>query len=276
MAQELDAVAAEVKRNDPDRFLSALFAPEVLRASLIAIYAFNQDLAKVAESVREPMMAEIRYAWWSEAIEAIYAESGRVPGPARAIGEVIRRHALPRTLFDELIEARRVHDVGEAPIESWAAFESYADRTAGAVIKLASRVLGIEGDAAAGSAGRAWALTGHLRSLPLNLARHKLFVPAEMFAAHQLTTEDIFHAKDVAVWRPAISDGVALARVYLTRFRTQWRTLPRAAFPAFGYLTLCDLYLREIARAPADGALSEIGAHRRIPRLVVAAMLGRI
>lgn len=276
MAHELDAAAAEVRRSDPDRFFSALFAPATLRASLVAIYAFNQDLAKVAESVREPMMAEIRYAWWSEAIDALFSGSGRVPGPAQAIGEVIGRHALPRTIFEDMIEARRVHDIGETPIESWAAFESYADRTAGAVIKLAARVLGVEADGAAMPAGRAWALTGHLRSLPLNLARHKLFVPAEMFAAHHLTTDDIFHAKNTAVWRPAISDGVALARVYLTSFRKQWRALPRAAFPAFGYLALCDLYLRGIASAAADGSVTEIGAHRRIPRLVIASATGRI
>lgn len=54
------ACEATVRRFDPDRYFSALFAPADKRPLLFALYAFNHELARVGEVVREPMMGEIR------------------------------------------------------------------------------------------------------------------------------------------------------------------------------------------------------------------------
>jgi 15-cis-phytoene synthase len=37
------AITALVRRNDPDRFLTALFAPAEKRDALLTLYAFNHD-----------------------------------------------------------------------------------------------------------------------------------------------------------------------------------------------------------------------------------------
>ena len=69
-----------MRHHDRDRFQTALFAPAERREALFALYAFNYEIARVREAVREPMLGQIRLQWWREAIAAAYA------------GEPPRRH----------------------------------------------------------------------------------------------------------------------------------------------------------------------------------------
>ena len=49
-----------VRSADRDRFLGALFAPEPARADLLALLAFDHELARTRSVTREPMLARIR------------------------------------------------------------------------------------------------------------------------------------------------------------------------------------------------------------------------
>src|ERR671936_425398 len=77
----LSPVAALVRRHDRDRFQTALFAPAARREALFALYAFNYEIARVRERVREPILGRIRLEWWRETIAAAYE------------GGPVRRHA---------------------------------------------------------------------------------------------------------------------------------------------------------------------------------------
>src|ERR1700746_2498526 len=78
-ADRLSAVAALVRRHDRDRFQTALFAPARQRNALFALYAFNYEIARGRETVREPMLGQIRLQWWRESIAAAF-EDGPVRG----------------------------------------------------------------------------------------------------------------------------------------------------------------------------------------------------
>ena len=84
------------RETDPDRSIAASFAPREARADLFALYAFNAELARVAELVSEPGLGAIRLQWWREAIER--AANGEASGHpvADAIGNLIRRRDLSR------------------------------------------------------------------------------------------------------------------------------------------------------------------------------------
>ena len=108
MADNLEDLDEAVRRHDPDRWLATRFiADRAERADVIALYAFNYELARVVGAVSNPLMGEIRLAWWSEAIDEIY--TGR---PVRrhpvteAMAGAIRRRSLPRELLDAMVEAR--------------------------------------------------------------------------------------------------------------------------------------------------------------------------
>ena len=118
-------LAALVRRHDRERYQTALFAPARRREALFALYAFNYEIARVRESVTQPMLGQIRLQWWREAIEAAFAGAAprrhEVAGPLAA---VIREHALTRAHFDRMIDARE-HDLGDAPPATLAALEDY-------------------------------------------------------------------------------------------------------------------------------------------------------
>ena len=69
--------AQQVRLSDPDRFLTALFAPAAARENLFALYAFNLEVARIPELVHEPMMGQIRLQWWRERFDEIYAGQPR-------------------------------------------------------------------------------------------------------------------------------------------------------------------------------------------------------
>src|ERR1700726_180635 len=75
----LSPCAGLVRRHDRDRFQTALFAPAADREALFALYAFNFEIARVRESVTQPMLGQIRLQWWRENIAAAFEG-----GPVRA------------------------------------------------------------------------------------------------------------------------------------------------------------------------------------------------
>ena len=100
-------VFEQVRRTDRDRFLAALFAPETQRADLLAILAFDHELARTRTATREPMLAAIRLQWWREAIEEA-AGSGkpRAQPLVESLSETLRRGGRTAEPFMALIDAR--------------------------------------------------------------------------------------------------------------------------------------------------------------------------
>ena len=103
----------QVRAADIDRWLSSRFvADEGLRADLIALYAFEAELMAIPTRVTQPLLAEMRYVWWREQMDGVFAGAARKGHPVlEALTDVVARHALDRAPFDALIEAHigRVH-----------------------------------------------------------------------------------------------------------------------------------------------------------------------
>ncbi len=73
----LDLVVAEVRARDRDRYLSVLYAPEGVRPALFALHGLDLELGAVVAGTTEPMIGEIRLAWWREALLGL--DAGVVP-----------------------------------------------------------------------------------------------------------------------------------------------------------------------------------------------------
>jgi 15-cis-phytoene synthase len=149
------ACEAAVRRHDPDRFFAALFAPEARRRHLFALYAFQGELAHAAAAAREPMLAEIRLAWWRETLESARAGRPRDHDVARALAVTLAEYDLPEDLFERMLAARVP---GGAFTQTEAA--AFGADSAGAAMALAARVLGVAADGLAREAGVAYALAG--------------------------------------------------------------------------------------------------------------------
>jgi phytoene synthase len=110
---------AQVRAADPDRWLSSRFvADEQARADLIALYAFEAELAAVPARVGQPLLAEMRLTWWAEQMDGVFAGAPRRGHPVlEALAAAVERRGLERGWADALIEAqidrahRRPHDL---------------------------------------------------------------------------------------------------------------------------------------------------------------------
>jgi phytoene synthase len=205
-----------LKAADPDRWLASRFvADPQTRADLVALYAFNHELARALIVASEPLMAEIRLTWWSEAVDEAFAgRPVRAHPAAQALAAAIRRRGLARAPLDSLIEAR-LRQVHKDPFADEGALFAYLDGAAGALMQAAVGLLGGEADLAlVQAAGRAWGLC----RVPRDIAPERL--PAS------LTPERI---------RTMTAQSIRAARGAL-------RDLPVKAFPAVAYATLARAY----------------------------------
>lgn len=187
------AVRRFARTGDPDRTLAALFAPREVRDDFFALYAFNVELARIAEQVSEPGLGDIRLQWWRDAIErAIVGESGGHP-VADAFGEMVARRSLSRDRVAALIDARSF-DVDDTIMPDTAVLDVYLANTAGGVFALAAEILGAKGktlDEAVSAAGTAYGLTGLMRFLPFHASQGRVDFPAEALARHGVSPQEI-------------------------------------------------------------------------------------
>ncbi len=157
---DLDAL---VRRGGPDRWLASRFITDpAARADVIVLYAVNYELSRAAEVASQPLVGEMRLAWWREVLDEI--DEGR---PVRrhpaaiALAEAARRRGLERDGLEALIDGRL------RELEPWPLAEDevtqYLDATAGCLMTLAARVLAPDARIDLRAAGRAWGLAGLLR-----------------------------------------------------------------------------------------------------------------
>ncbi|HEX4303098.1 MAG TPA: squalene/phytoene synthase family protein [Rhizomicrobium sp.] len=264
-----------VRRADPDRYFAHLFAPAQKRPLLLALYAFNVEIARVADTVREPMMGEIRLEWWRETLAGARQGMPRNHDVARALTALLTTVDLPGELFEAMIAARSFDSSSEAFADRVAA-EAYCDATSGNLMRLAARILGGEADDVAREAGIAYALAGMLRALPHYASRHKLFLPLDLLAPLHLTPQEIFHGSDSRKTKAAVNQIALWAREHLKNARA--KRVPRDLLPAFLPATLVPLYLRRVTRGWFDPlrSSSDVPIHSRQMRLLGAAMRRRI
>ena len=193
---------AIVRAADKDRFLSALFGPAEHRGALYALYAFNVEVARIRDRVKEPLAGEVRLQWWREALSGERPIEARGHPVACALVEVIGRYGLPLRLFDELIEARRF-DLGDEAPGSLDQIERYAGHTSSNLIELAARVLGAATPKIAGPAGVSMSIAGLLHRFAADAARGRLVVPADLLERHGVSPQDVLAGQS--------SDGLVAA-----------------------------------------------------------------
>ncbi len=177
-------VAALVRRQDPDRFFTALFAPPAHREALLVLYAFNHELARAREVVREPMLALIRLHWWREVVEGARRRH-EVAGP---LGALLDAGTLQAPDLLAMIAAREAE--ADPQIATRAGFLAYLDGTAGTLAVAAARLLGAgEVPDRIRALGAAYGLAGQLRNVGALARQGRCLLPVDVLSAHGLTAD---------------------------------------------------------------------------------------
>jgi len=276
---QLSYCAAQVRRHDPDRFLTTLFASREGREDLCTLYAFNLEVARTREAVKEAALGQIRLQWWRETLDEIYRGESRSHAVAAPLGELVLRCGLSRRHFERLIDTRE-RDLRDEPPQDLAELEAYADGTSSTLTALALEALGARGseaNAAAADVGIAWALTGLLRAIPFHARQRRSYLPLDLMAKAGVTLDEHFDHGSTTGLAQAVRPVAARAADRIAAARRYRRKLPRSALPALLPATLAEAYLRELRVAGYDPfALAATRSRpRHSIRLALSALLRR-
>ena len=241
-----------VRRGDKDRFLAALFVPAYERCYFYALAAFNIEIARVRETISEPMPGEVRYQWWRDALMGT-ARGDVLSHPiAAALLDTIESCRLPVKAFLDLIDARSF-DLYDDPMPNLNALEGYCGETASALFQLGALCLAGGKDPhtgkAAGHAGVAYGLTGLMRALPIHARRGQCYIPDMLLRQHGASRDDIVHGKANVGVVAVLAALRQQAQYHLGEAREALKTVHPEFHSAFLLLALVKPYLKALDRA---------------------------
>lgn len=270
----------QVRRLDRDRYVTALFAPDDgRRTDLLALYAFNIEVARTREVVSEPELGRIRLQWWRDVIAECYEGSPHEHFIVSPLAEVIRQRRLSRDLFDRLIDARE-RDLDQQPPETLEDLVHYARESSGSLVRLALETLGVREEAAQQTGeqiGTAWALTGMMRALPSRMVLGLPALPTEMLRKFGFEKGPAAGQKPSSELRDAVRKVCLCASGIIVKSRNAAPMIPREAISAFLLAPLAELYLRRLSRTEFDPFDRRNTPPLRLPvlRLMWCAIRGR-
>lgn len=251
----VQACAALVERDDPDRFAATMAAPPMARAKLWPIYAFNIEVARAPWVTQEPLIAEMRLQFWRDTLTATTPRAHDVAAPLHALCAQTPGLA---PLLDKVVLARR-HDITREPFANSTAFDAYIEDSSATLLWVAALALGALPQAETAFRALGWAagLAAYLRAVPALTARGLTPLPnTDPGAIRSLAAEGLNH--------------LAIARAQ--------RSLMGPAFPAALTAWQTGGLLRQAHRNPlrvAEGTLA-LSEFARRSRLIWAATTGRI
>jgi phytoene synthase len=214
-------LVAEVRRHEPERFLTSLFAPSERRDAMLALILLDHELARIPARLREPMAGLIRHQWWRDAVdEMVRGEPPRSHPAATALDRLVRADRSAATLLHGLIDAQEqrlpLRDTAAQPVEQLAV------ETGRLLQRLIYRSLGGRDDAQEQAA-------------------------ADIGAGFNLVTTAM-EAVDPAGRRQRLDEAEAL----LTRGRHAAGRPPRQVIAAFLPAALARMHLRRLRRPGLD------------------------
>ncbi|KAF8062035.1 NDUFAF6 [Scenedesmus sp. PABB004] len=281
-AQEVRAAfehcAQLVRQHDPENFVWVVQLPQAVRLRVLALRAFNLESLLIAEQVksREPLVLQIRYQWWRDAVGGLGAAAappghpvltalwhaqhggagGAAGGAAGGGGGGSSGFKLNRYQLRRILDAREQDAVAfQAPL-TLAELEAYAEATASQLQYLQLAAAGVashDADHAASHLGKAVGLALLLRGAAFQAGRRRCYLPLELLAAHGVSQEQVYRGgpapeglRDVAL---AVG-GAALG--HLREARRLGAGLPRAAAGVMAGGVLAGQFLAALERVGFD------------------------
>jgi 15-cis-phytoene synthase len=260
----------------PDYYITALLAPADVRDDLVTLAAFWGDTGRVALTVGEDMLGEIRLQWWRDALSTGASASGHPV--ADAMRALIAKRRLDVAIVDGLLDARCA-ELRRLPFESEATFDRYLASTEGALFRMAASIRGLDfagsGNelltAAAGALGRVRVAL----DLPYLASRSRLPLwPGAL--GYDYDPQDA--AGRSAEGAQAVHELVRGARAALINVREAAQGVDRRLIDAMLPIALLEPYLRALETKGRDPLrdVAAISPLSRVARLTWAHVRGRI
>jgi phytoene synthase len=215
---------AQIARGHYENFpVASLLLPRRMRPAIAAIYAFARRADDFADEPGPTDAARLQLLddWHDRLV-------GRIPPSTDgdgliflALDDAIRRHGLPRGLFEDLLSAFR-QDVSTRRYATWAEVLDYCRRSANPVGRLVLRVAGHDDrvlDDRSDAVCTALQLTNFWQDLGVDWRRGRLYLPLEDCARAGADEADLAAGRWTAAWRSALNEVVERTRELFARGR---------------------------------------------------------
>jgi phytoene synthase len=243
-----DAIAALVRRHDPDRFLTALFAPSGQRDTLLTLYAFNHELARAREVASQPPLALIRLQWWREVVEG---EKKRHEVATPLLEAIAAGRLKPEDLLP-IIEARETEIYDD--FETLADWRAWLLAGAGGITAAAASALGAPSPEALRPFGAAYGVAGLLRATGILASRGSCLLPRDVLGRHGLLPEAFIDNPGSVGARAALNEIAGEGRKILAEAAKI--SVPRVAIPSVLTVVFAR---RDLGRWPATVMTRRLG-----------------
>lgn len=185
-------VEAVVRRAGTSFFWAMRRLPEAKRRAMFGIYAFCREVDDIADGTAAASEKMAALGQWRGEIERLYCDRPCEP-VTRALKPAVAEFGLRKADFSAIIDGMEM-DAGDAlRIADMDELYLYCDRVACAVGRLSVRVFGLDDDtgfALASSLGQALQLTNVLRDITEDAGRNRLYIPADLLSAHNISASD--------------------------------------------------------------------------------------
>lgn len=205
-----------VRSADFERYAATLLVSAEQRHALLALYAFDLEIARVRDHITQPLAGEIRLQWWSDTL-VMPADAGEQGSPVAAeLLRAIHLHHLPADLFVRVIDGHRF-DLYDDPIQTIGDLQDYLSDTAAPLFDLAARIAGENSPDTelVRHAALAFGLARTIESLGRNASRRQLFLPMDLIDRFGVDVEDIFSGAATAELGLLLRDLCGDARQHL-------------------------------------------------------------
>lgn len=185
----LTHVRALVQQAGTSFFWAMRFLPPHKRDAVFAVYAFCREVDDIADGDMAVQTKRAELDRWRAEIAAIFEATPTRP-TARVLAWAAAAFGLARADFEAVVDGMAMDADGPIRAPSLADLDLYCDRVACAVGRLCVPIFGEpgpEGRRVADTLGRALQLTNILRDIAEDAAMGRVYLPADLLAAHTVT-----------------------------------------------------------------------------------------
>ena len=198
--------------------VASLLLPAALREPVAAIYRFARGADDIADEGEDP--PEIR-------LEKLRLYRTQLEAPSE-LASLIRRHALPVELFEDLLDAF-TQDIAKKRYANFSELLDYCRRSANPVGRLLLHLFKRTGDsdlACSDAICSALQLVNFWQDVEIDYARGRIYLPQDEMARHHVTEQHLLEKRCDDYWRALMRFQVSRSRTLLLSGEPLGRALP--------------------------------------------------
>lgn len=262
MAIDETLISNHLREHDKHRFLSSLLMSDDIRTPISVLYAFNAEVSRIRDLIKEPLPGEIRLQWWREVTaESARKEEAAANPLASALNQVIDQYGISRSSFDGYCRSR-IFDLYDDPMPDKLTYEGYCGETASTLLQWSCQI--IDSDIAkttanaCGHAGIAQSVAGHLALLPQHIARGQVYIPLEFMKDLNVDRLQFLSGKDEGKRTEILNLFIDFGEMHLAKARDEIEKLPDAMRQAFLPLASTERIYKRTRKAGAQALSTSV------------------